>query len=104
MRWLSLLTVLSVAGCGGFPAGLAKSHEGLKAMSAEIEPRIAAACMARAVSCSQAGITTPSACEPLMVCRDWKSRYALAAKTVHRGLAACNSVYADLVKAKVISD
>lgn len=101
MKWLCILTLLTV-GCGGFPAGLAKTHEGLKAMSKEIEPKLAAACMVRAVRCAQAGVTKAEDCEPLMVCRRWKTRYVTAAKLTHRGLSACNAVYLDLQKAGVI--
>lgn len=99
----ALLMGLSAwTGCGGFPGALAKTHEGVKEMSQEVEPRLAAECLERAKKCKADGVTRTDACAPLTECRGWKSNYALGVKQTHRGLANCNAVYFDLKKAKVI--
>lgn len=85
------------SGCG-FPAALAKTHEGLKGMSSEVEPPLAAECLTRAKACPP----RPAACEPLDECRRWKANYVSGTQLAHRGLARCNRTYHDLKKAGVI--
>lgn len=101
MRWLAILTLLCAA-CGGFPRNLARTHELVKEMSAEVEPRIKGLCVAKAVACEQNGVTRAADCGPLVACRAWAARYAEGARLTHRGLAHLNGVWVDLKKAGVV--
>jgi hypothetical protein len=94
---LAIMLLPLAQGCG-FRAGLARAHKGLKIMSAEVEPRLAAECMRRATDCRDRGIRVPADCEELEECRRWKTAYALGVGQVHRGLELCNAVYAKMQK------
>jgi len=96
---IALTLMLAPLGQGcGFPAGLARAHKGLRVMSAEVEPALAAECMRRAKQCHRDGIKSPADCEELEECRRWKTAYALGVGQVHRGLELCNAVHAKMQK------
>lgn len=96
-----VVMILSSLGCS-FQVALSKTHEGIKAMSAEVEPRLADECLRRARVCKIRGIDQAERCEELVVCRAWKQRYASGVKQTHRGLAECNSVYLAIKAAGII--
>lgn len=91
------LLLMGAAGCG-FPAALAKTHKSIKAMSAAVEPPVAAECLKRAKVCPP----RPAPCPPLEECRGWKTEYVAGTKEAHRGLGRCNRTYHELKKAGVL--
>lgn len=96
-----LLLAISSLGCS-FQLALGKAHEGIKAMSAEVEPRLASECLRRARTCKIRGIDQAAKCESLVECRAWKQQYSGGVKQAQRGLAACNSVYLSLKAAGLV--
>ncbi len=100
MKRLSIFAALLwlVAGCG-FQASLAKTHAGIKAMSAEVEPPLAAHCLAKARACFHA---KDRECSPLVECRKLKAGYVTATKAAHRALKEMAGVHSELVKTGVI--
>jgi len=95
---LSALVAAALGGCG-FPAGLAKCHEGLKVMSKHVEPPLAGLCLDRARKCHKDG---DRECKALAECRAWKADYVSATKATHTSLAAMNRLYLRLKKQGVI--
>lgn len=98
---VALALSLLAPGCG-FQTALSRAHEGLKTMSTELEPRLAAECIRRANACKDRGVQTSAECPELVACRAWKQRYALGVQLSQRGLATCSAVFSDLKKAGVI--
>jgi len=88
-------------GCG-FPAALSRTHEGLKAMSREVEPHLAAECLRRAKACKAAGAKSVDDCPELQQCRYWKSIYAHSVQQIHKGLATCSMVHDEAKRAGVL--
>lgn len=99
---VAILLVLSSGCAGGLPAAVQKTHEGLKAMSAEVEPRLAAECLRRAQVCRDSGIRRAEDCPALLACRLWKTRYAEGLTQVHQGLGRCRDIHETLTRAGVI--
>jgi hypothetical protein len=93
-----MLCLLTLSGCG-FQAALSKTHAGIKAMSAEVEPPLAAHCIKKARACHAAGDAT---CEPLVKCRKLKAGYVVSTKAVHRALKEMAGVHRELVNEGVI--
>lgn len=93
--------VVALYSCG-FPAALHRTHEGVKAMSQQVEPRLAAECLRRAKKCKARGVESGAQCPELVTCRKWKARYALGVSQVHKGLLHCQGVHDDLRAAGVI--
>lgn len=85
-----------------FPAAMAKSHESLKVMSRAVEPALERSCLLRAEACKAGGIATAEACTPLLECREWKAHYVAGLQLTHQGLATCNRVWDNLVRAGVL--
>ncbi len=97
-RMVPLIALLLLAGCG-FQASLAKAHEGVKAMSLEVEPPLAAHCLKKARACHRAKDT---ACAPLAKCRKQKAAYVRITAALHRLLAEASSFHRGLQKDGVI--
>lgn len=100
MKRLLILAALLLLypGCG-FQAALAKTHAGVKAMSQEVEPPLAAECVKRARACHRAKDT---ACQPLAECRKTKAVYVSATKAIHSALAEMAAIHRLLVRQGVI--
>jgi hypothetical protein len=95
---VAVLCLLTLSGCG-FQAALSKTHAGIKAMSAEVEPPLAADCLAKARACFHAKDKT---CEPLVACRKRKAVYVRISKSLHQLLKEAAAFHRDLVKDGVI--
>ena len=98
---LALVVVAFLGGCN-FPAMLHKAHEGIKGMSQQFEPRVAADCVERAKVCKSNGVDDPEKCPAVVECKGWIRQYAFGVKQAHKGLAACNRVYAKAKKKGVL--
>jgi hypothetical protein len=96
---VAVLCLLTLSGCG-FQAAMAKTHAGIKAMSAEVEPPLAAHCLAKARACHAA---KDAECEPLVACRKLKAGYVVSTKTLHRALKEMAGVHRQLVKEGVVT-